>query len=153
MEIEYRKGDLMDTDAHAILHGCNAQGVMGSGVAALVRKKYPEAYEVYRKTYEMTDHFVPGLIIPAVCDYGINVKIIINAITQEYYGRDGKRYVSYDGVAECLKKANSWLYSHNVNRLAMPQIGAGLGGGDWRVIEAIIESEMTNVKPIVYVYR
>jgi hypothetical protein len=32
----------------------------------------------------------------------------------------------------------------------MPQIGAGLGGGDWQVIEAIIESEMTDIQPVVY---
>jgi hypothetical protein len=32
----------------------------------------------------------------------------------------------------------------------MPQIGAGLGGGDWRTIEAIIEEEFIEIKPVVY---
>jgi len=32
----------------------------------------------------------------------------------------------------------------------MPKIGAGLAGGDWNVIAAIIEEEFTAVQPIVY---
>ena len=30
-----------------IVHGCNAQGVMGSGVAKQLRAKYPEIYVDY----------------------------------------------------------------------------------------------------------
>ena len=32
----------------------------------------------------------------------------------------------------------------------MPLIGAGLGGGDWNVISAIIQSECKDVTPVVY---
>jgi len=34
--------------------------------------------------------------------------------------------------------------------IAMPKIGAGLAGGDWNVIESIIESELKTVQPIVF---
>ena len=37
MKIEYRQGDLFQTDVRHIVHGCNAQGVMGKGVAKLVK--------------------------------------------------------------------------------------------------------------------
>ena len=34
----------------------------------------------------------------------------------------------------------------------MPQIGCGLAGGDWNIISKIIESECTNVFPVVYLH-
>ena len=36
------EGNLFDTKANIICHQCNCQGVMGSGVAAEVKRRYPE---------------------------------------------------------------------------------------------------------------
>jgi O-acetyl-ADP-ribose deacetylase (regulator of RNase III) len=36
------------------------------------------------------------------------------------------------------------------DRIAMPLIGASLGGGDWNIISEIIEKACSHVKPIVY---
>ncbi len=35
--ITYKQGDLMKASETYIAHGCNAQGVMGSGVAKAIR--------------------------------------------------------------------------------------------------------------------
>lgn len=143
MKIEYVTGDLFDTDCRVIVHGCNTHGVMGSGVAKLIREKYPSAYEVYRAEYE-----VAGLTLGAVQAVGTKGKTIVNAMTQENYGKSGDRYVSYDAVAETMSKIQTMFPSE---RVAMPQIGAGLGGGDWNVISAIIESEAKTFQPVVYI--
>jgi hypothetical protein len=39
MAIEYIKGDLFTTKCKYIAHGCNSQGVMGPGVAKLIKEK------------------------------------------------------------------------------------------------------------------
>lgn len=141
MKIEYRKGDLFSTEIRHITHGCNAQGVMGSGVAKIIRDKYPEAYNAYAgKKWRLGQ-------IQLVQS---NDKMIINAITQEFYGRDDKRYVNYDAVALAFEQINIYFDLIPNGILAMPLIGAGLGGGDWKVIEAIIESESTSFQPVVY---
>lgn len=155
MQIEYAKGDLFQTPIKVIVHGCNAQGVMGSGVAKIIREKYPKAYDRYRKEYELYNHLKLGQVIAVPCGDRVkdldNFKIIINAITQEFYGRDGRRYVSYDAVADSMQAINRMSEVYGITEVAMPQIGAGLGGGDWNVIAAIIESELKNVKPHVYI--
>ena len=101
MKIEYRKGDLFQTEIQTIVHGCNAQGVMNSGIAKIIREKYPKAYERY-----VNEHKANGLklgklvVVPCgdkVKDFD-NYKIIVNAITQEFFGRENDRYVSYDAV-------------------------------------------------------
>ena len=35
--------------------------------------------------------------------------------------------------------------------IAFPIIGASLGGGKWDIISAIIETELTNIQPYVYI--
>ena len=154
MKIEYVKGDLFTADIEVIAHGCNAQGVMGSGVAKIIREKYPKAYNRYRKEYELHNHLKLGDIIAVPCGDRVNdrsnYKVIINAITQEFYGRDGQRYVSYDGVADAMVKINRLADIYGITEVAMPKIGAGYGGGDWNVIESIIESELKQVKAVVY---
>lgn len=151
MKIQYRKGDLFQTDIRTIVHGCNAQGVMGSGVAKIVKERYPEAFGIYYRTAQM--HTSKELLGKNIVWFGPG-RTIVNSVTQEYYGRDGKRYADYDAIRSCMSKIESFFGAdgpETVSEIAMPQIGAGLGGGDWRVIETIIESELKTIQPVVYV--
>ncbi|WP_343683631.1 hypothetical protein [Asticcacaulis sp.] len=50
--IIYEQGDLLKAPERVICHGCNAQGKMGAGIATAIKKIYPEAFSLYRATYE-----------------------------------------------------------------------------------------------------
>lgn len=138
MTIEYRKGNLLDVTEGIIVHGCNAQGVMGSGVALAVKKKYPECYDIYTRVPLSLGEVV---WYDASTDYNDppHELWIANAITQEFYGT-GKRYVNYAAIAECFKKVfrNAKALRAGYHDVHFPKIGAGLGGGDWSIIEQII---------------
>jgi len=147
VKIEYRQGDLFKTDIRHIVHGCNAQGVMGKGVAKLVRDLYPRAYNEYLSLWMRNKALVPGTVQFVDC----GEKVIINAITQKNFAKaynDPGRYVSYDAVAECMAEINREIAGQ---QLAMPRIGAQLGGGKWDIVASIIEAELTDVSPVVYV--
>lgn len=161
MQIEYRTGDLLAGPERVIVHGCNAQGVMRSGIAAQIRDVFPQAYTAYRQEYDRAGRLDLGATIWANC----GEKFVINAITQEYYGRDsGRRYVSYEALRKAIRAINAHAhFSKTVEALArstggplevvgMPLIGAGLANGSWRVIAGIIEEEATNFQPVVYLY-
>jgi O-acetyl-ADP-ribose deacetylase (regulator of RNase III) len=142
MKIQYEKGDIFESPHRAILHGCNAQGVMGAGFAARLKQEHPYAYKEYRDAYEGGKlHLGTILLVKA------GKRLIIHGITQQYYGRENRRYVSYDAIAHVMSAVEETLYGQVV---AMPKIGAGLAGGDWNVIASIIESELKTVQPIVY---
>lgn len=156
MAITYVKGDLFSTPHGILVHGCNTHGIMGSGVAKIVKDKYPEAFEEYAK---MCKHWKNNRLIIL----GTNVyartkdgsRIIVNAITQLDMGPPPTRWVSYDAVDTCLDTLAHDLkasptYSAGTP-IAMPMIGAGLGGGNWKVIEAIIEQRLADFPVTVYV--
>jgi len=155
MVLTYIKQDLFDTSIGIIVHGCNSYGVMGSGVARLIKDKYPEAYQAYNDQYTQkissqgTNALLPlgtNIIVPS------RGKIIVNAITQETYGKSvrERRYVSYDAVAKCMASLEEFCILNAYPEVAMPKIGAGLGGGDWNVIAAIIGSELIETNVTVY---
>lgn len=136
--IEDKVGDITTVTEGIIVHGCNARGVMGAGVALAIRKKFPDvfsSYALYCARYSPmhsigTVHYV---------DVG-DTLTVANAITQTHMGGDGGKYVSYDAVDSCML---SLSLRHDPSRkIYMPMIGAGLGGGNWGVILEIVKHRL-----------
>lgn len=126
------KGNLLDAKG-LIVHGCNAQGIMGSGVALAIKDKWPVVFKHYRQAFEMGQLPLGAVQFVAV-ESGV---MVVNAITQYGYGRDGKRYVNYEAVAKAFEQIRDYAedFGQVVN---FPLLGAGLGGGDWEIISTII---------------
>jgi len=146
--IELINGDLAKTLPNGIIvHGVNAQGVMGSGFAAQIKHLvYPTYSAVIPKASSpqmrnMSAAYL-GMCIPVMVrgpKYG--ECWIVNAVTQQFYGNDGKQYVAYDAVRTAF---------HTVAKMAMrldlpvhfPRIGSGLAGGSWDTVKKIITNEL-----------
>lgn len=145
MGIKYIQGDVTEASQRIIGHGCNAQGKMNSGVAKAIRTKFPFAYQEYIKAnLRLGDNIV------ALVGKDQHYKIIVNMVTQEYYGYNGDRYCDYDAIRCCIKDLNEIAKSFGETEIALPKIGAGLGGGDWNIISKIIEKESKDFKAIIY---
>jgi O-acetyl-ADP-ribose deacetylase (regulator of RNase III) len=136
-------GNILDCYSGIVVHGCNNKGVMGSGVAKQLRHQYPQIFDSY------TSHLGTGMGIGTVDFVLINDQLVIaNAITQDGYGHDGKKYVQYEAVQRCFKEiattAKALSLPTGAERFVVkyPLIGAGLGGGDWSIISSIIDEEL-----------
>lgn len=159
MKIRYVHGDLMKAPEEFIIQGCNAQGVMGSGVAKLLRDADENVFTVYRQAYEAQGLQVGDVIWVPSKALG---KTVVNAITQEFYGKKGspgwtpdRVYVSYEGLAEAMRKIDEHAksiksFEWTAVAMAMPLIGAGLAQGKWSIIAEIIEGMSENWQPVVY---
>ena len=145
MKIEYKTGNIVTATELCLVHGCNAQGKMGSGVAKAIRYHFPEAYEEYKKAYD-----TGGLQLGEVIWAESNGKLIANGITQQYYGYDNNRYIDYDAINKVMEAVHREAATEGFD-VAMPLIGAGLGGGSWKQIVGIIEQNFTKIRPVVYV--
>jgi hypothetical protein len=80
-------------------------------------------------------------------------KIILNCITQcDYKRKDakmGSKFVSYEAVDMAMQNMANWI-SNTDEPISMPKIGAGLGGGHWPVIEAIIDHRLKDFSVHIY---
>ncbi len=136
--IRYVDGDLlkMSGDFDVIAHCCNCFTTFGAGIAPQIKHKFPEAYEADCET-QSGDESKLGTIT-----YTENTTpIVVNLYGQfDYTGRrSGKMDLDYDALRSALKAMREKFTGKT---FGLPMIGAGLAGGDWNVIEAIIEEEM-----------
>ncbi len=141
--------DITKVKSGIIVHGCNAQGVMGSGVAKQLRATYPDIFTNYTLLLEAI--YIDGCSpLGLVAWSGISVDLVIaNAITQEFYGRDDKKYVSYDALDAAFQRIASFAKASDCTIHIPFLIGAGLGGGNANIIQRIIE-ENTQDLEVVY---
>lgn len=126
-----------------IVHGCNAKGVMGGGFAKAIREIYPQVYVEYRKRFVESGLNLGDAIPVRIKEGSVNV-VVWNCITQLNFGNDGSLYTNYNAVSMSMRKVNDSIDSFgDVERTVhFPLIGAGLGGGDWRIIEKILDEEL-----------
>jgi len=138
--IRYIDGDLLKLadEGHfdVIAHGCNCFCVMGAGIAPQIKAKYPQAYAADCKT---TAGDVNKLGTITYTEE--TTPFVVNIYSQyDTKGRKvGKIDLDYDALRSGLKELKT---RYTGKRMGLPMIGAGLAGGDWTKIEAIIEEEM-----------
>ena len=141
MAIIYKKGDVLNSGEHVIVHGCNCFNTMGSGIAKQVREQYPEAYEADQDTVK-GDRGKLGRFSGIVDDdSGV---VIINAYTQYYYGRNPETvYLDYDALERVITQVfglgSEFVSLFAEHPIAMPKIGCGLANGDWDRVSEILE--------------
>ena len=140
MSLTFKYGDMFENPKGYIMHGCNAQGVMGSGVAKIVKDRYFEAFKVYAQQHP---HYILGEVIPKKVTDDL---VIVNAITQDQFGTHQVQE-DYDAIRQAMKGAVHLVSSNHFDvpqELHMPFIGAGLAGGDPDTIVAIMQEELAD---------
>lgn len=145
--IVYKQGDVLASDEKKIAHGCNCSGGFGSGFAKAVAERYPSVREAYLVRHNSRGWNLGDVQLIGVGDG--SGREIANCATQQRYGRpDEGPYVSYVAIRQVIKDlvSSSWC-----GGFAMPKIGAGLAGGNWEIIERIINEESGDVEVRVYV--
>lgn len=134
------KGDIFAlNNIQAYAHGCNCAGAMGKGIALQFKIKYPEMYIAYKKLCS-ENKFQPG----DVFDYKYGDKHIYNLATQLTWRTKAKIDYIKLSLTTMLELANQ----NNVKSIALPAIGAGLGGLKWEDVKNVIENISKNYTQI-----
>lgn len=113
-------GNIFDSNADAILHQVNCQGVMGSGVAKQVKERYPVVFQWYKRWCDeyreiaktRTKHPLLGkiqIVYKEDVPYEElkDKQAVVNLYAQDKFGYDGNCYTDYDALKQCLSKVNA----------------------------------------------
>lgn len=126
----HKIGDIFTTDQPAIGHGVNLWGVMGSGIAVLVRRNFPEIFTPYKKACTKKT-LTPGGMLPIFT----KDTWIFNLASQVQPGANASLALLEDSVHESFRFAEE----ENISGFALPRIGAGVGGLEWPDALAVLE--------------
>lgn len=143
--VKYVNGDLFSTEADIIAHGCNCRGGYGSGVAYTMAKTYPRAKLLYLEKYD-EDGWDLGDVQFVLQRDG---KYVANCATQDAYLPRGMCHADYPAIRTCMEKVKKFAKDKGLS-IAMPKIGSKLAGGDWNLIEKILEEVFVDYDVTVY---
>jgi O-acetyl-ADP-ribose deacetylase (regulator of RNase III) len=128
-----------------IIHGCNCKCTMGKGIAAQIKKIFPEAYEADLQTKPLGVQKL-GTISYAHITKTQNIKhdlIVVNAYTQNNWTGPGPNgdgvLAEYDAIRKGFRTIKQLFHG---KKIGYPKIGAGLANGDWNIISQIILEEL-----------
>ena len=153
MPVIDRIGDIFEQDWTVLAHGCNCFNTMGAGVARQVKLHFPEAFAVdqqanrhatarkYGSTFDLLGTF-SMVAFDEDAPPERRGKRVYNLYTQYNYGLD-RSHIDYFSLEKAMKKMRWDLRHDRVYReakIAMPKIGCGLAGGEWRIVREIIGS-------------
>ena len=141
--LKYEKGNLvtawLDGEVDVLIHQANCFNTFGSGIAKEIRERIPEAYQADLKTER-------GSVLK-LGDYTMyeapNGQMVINLYGQYDYGRTGRRYTEYGSLHLGLDLLSGNLSYSKPYVIGLPKLGCGLGGGDWAIVESLVDLHLS----------
>lgn len=145
--VKYVKGDAtkpIGDGPKIIAHIVNDEGLWGAGFVLAIDKLSPRPKKFYKAEYQFQiDHgmvFMPlGMIDMVVAG---RETYVCNMVAQHRTIRTVKQPICYKSLEVCLTKLAETAIEEGAS-VHMPRIGCGLAGGDWNVVESIINRTLT----------
>lgn len=144
--IEYKQGDIFTSDCEAIINTVNTKGIMGKGLALQFKKRYPDNFKAYEKACE-NEQVQLGKMFIFNRNTLDNPKYIINFPTKGHWKSKSKLKDIEEGFDDLLIQ----LAKYNIKSVAIPPLGSGLGGLDWKQVKTIISAKTINHDGIDFV--
>lgn len=161
--IYLKQGNILEADVQAFVNPVNCVGVMGKGLALQFKQAFPENYAAYVKACRegqivigdifivniYPSHPYPKLVIGGRVLHLVDPKIIMNFATKRNWTSPSRLSYITTGLVTLIDAVRGL----DIESIAIPALGCGLGGLDWAGVRPAIEeafSELPEVKVLLY---
>lgn len=148
-QIELTTGNILKADAQAIVNTVNCVGIMGRGIALQFKKAFPANFHAYVLACKEGE-VQPGRMFVHDTGAFTNPRYIINFPTKRHWKGKSRMEDIDSGLIALAKKVREL----GIKSIAIPPLGAGLGGLDWNDVRPRIEAALRNVPALeVLIYQ
>jgi O-acetyl-ADP-ribose deacetylase (regulator of RNase III) len=138
VSIEIRTGDIFESGAEMLVNPVNCVGVMGKGLAAEFKKRFPDAFKPYKAACSAGE-VQPGKLMvvqrPVRQNATPGPEYVVHFPTKNHWRQPSQ----YRYVKSGLEQLKELVASVQPRCVALPALGCGLGGLEWTRVRAMIE--------------
>lgn len=139
----YLKGDIFSSPAEVLVNPVNVFGVMGKGLAAEFKRKYPNMFKRYKQFCDDKKFSVGQLWLAHEDDYDI----LLFPTKKHWRGFSKIEYIRAG-----LEKFVKTYAQKEIKSVAFPKLGCGYGGLDWEEVRPLMEKYLSDLPIEIYIY-
>ncbi len=146
--IEYKNGDILREDVEAIVNTVNCVGIMGRGLALQFKNKFPQNFKDYQLACTNKEVQLGKMFVHQTGQL-INPKYIINFPTKGHWKQNSK----IEDISNGLDDLITIIEKYSIKSIAIPPLGSGLGGLDWKMVKKLIEEKLKNINCTIILFE
>jgi O-acetyl-ADP-ribose deacetylase (regulator of RNase III) len=141
LRVEYKS--IFDTDCEAVVNPVNCYGISGAGLAAQFKRHFYYLDSVYVEACSSKKLLVNDVLpVKNTGEQYPNIRYVIYFPTKNHWKEPAK----YSYVDAGLRQLEQTIKTLEIKSIALPMLGAGLGGLDPRIIREYIYNFAFRVK-------
>ena len=146
--IRFTSGDLLQSEADALVNAVNCAGVMGRGISLQFKKQFPGNFEEYKEACDRGE-VVPGKMFITERNALNPPRFIVNFPTKRHWR--GKSRI--EDIESGLVMLREEIEARDIGSIAIPRLGSGLGGLYWPDVRRLIENALSGMTAEIIVYE
>jgi O-acetyl-ADP-ribose deacetylase (regulator of RNase III) len=140
--INFTTGNILRAETDAIVNTVNCVGIMGRGIALQFKNMFPENFHAYAAACARSE-VRPGRMF--VFETGeLSPRLIVNFPTKRHWKGKSKIEDIRDGLDDLVKV----IKARQIKSIAIPALGSGLGGLDWKDVRPLIERTLNGLEGV-----
>lgn len=141
------QGNLLNSEADALVNTVNTVGVMGRGIALQFRQDFSENFRLYQAACRQGKVHIGEMFITRTTQ--LTPAYIINFPTKVHWREQARIENIQTGLIDLVVKVKEY----GIHSIALPPLGCGLGGLRWEQVRSLIEeafSVLPDVEVIIF---
>ena len=131
------EGNLLDSNAEAVLNTVNTVGVMGKGIALQFKRAFPDNFQAYEHACKKGEVKLGAMFVHETRALH-GPRFIINFPTKSHWKGSSR----IEDIRSGLQSLTETIKTLKIKSIAVPPLGCGLGGLDWDDVRPLIEQAL-----------
>jgi O-acetyl-ADP-ribose deacetylase (regulator of RNase III) len=141
--LTYHRTSILTSQAQTVVNTVNTVGVMGKGIAAHFKHRYPEMFVAYQRLCRERKLDIGKLWLWKASD-----QWVLNFPTKRHWRNPSK--LSY--VEGGLQKFVAEYEGRGIREISFPRLGCGNGGLSWDDVRPLMERYLTRLPIPVFIH-
>jgi len=147
--MKFVQGNLFDAPVEALVNTVNTVGVMGKGIALMFKEAFPANFLAYEDACKGHQIKIGRMFVTETHALS-GPKWIINFPTKKHWRQPSK----LEWITEGLDDLKRVIQQKHIRSIALPPLGSGNGGLDWREVRQQVEHILGDIEDVdVVVYE